>query len=73
MPLPSAVTVASGVPSPSVSICTVLLASAVPVSVVPLLSSTDGWAGGAVSSVKSNAALAGPVLPAASVAVAVSE
>lgn len=48
-----------------------LLASAVPASAVPLLAATVGRAGGAVSMVSTKAGLAGPVLPAASVAVTV--
>ena len=50
-----------------------LLASAVPAMVPPLAVVMTGAAGGAVSTVKSNAPLAGLMLPAASVATAVSE
>ncbi|NKF87755.1 hypothetical protein GO286_05223 [Ralstonia solanacearum] len=64
-------TVASGVPSPFRSRLTVLPASAVPESAVPLLGLSTGAAGAAVSTVRGNAELAALTLPAASVAVAV--
>lgn len=67
--MPSAVTVASGVPSPFRSIRTVLPASAVPASVVPLLGATVGVPGASVSTASVNGAPGALVLPAASVTV----
>ncbi|ARF89233.1 uncharacterized protein BCN122_II2490 [Burkholderia cenocepacia] len=72
-PLGSAVTVASGVPSPFVSMLTVAPTSAVPDSDVPSVAFTVGSAGAVVSIVSSKAALGVLTLPAASVAVTVIE
>ncbi len=70
-PLGSATTVASGVPSPFVSMFTVAPASAVPDNDVPSVAFTVGIAGAVVSTVRPNAALGALTLPAASVAVTV--
>ena len=72
LPSPSATTVKSGVPSPSTSTFTVAPASAVPVISVPLPASTVG-AVGAVVSIMPPFSFAVAVLPAPSVAVAVTE
>ena len=72
LPSPSAITVKSGVSSPSTSTFTTAPASAVPVISVPLPASTVG-AAGAVVSITPPFSFAVAVLPAPSVALAVTE